>query len=922
MFTGFDEFSVMVQTNGLDIIFVTETWLTEGVGSEVVTIPEYNFFRKDRLVGRGGGVAAYVKSNLQCSEITFDFMVSVELEYLFLKINIHSKKFAIGAFYRPPNTNINNYINDIDNILSTITPTVDEIICLGDFNVNFFNLPNPIDTCLQTYSLTQILDEPTRISAHSSTLIDPIFISNTDLVNQCGTLCTDNISDHKLVFCDLKINTNKIKPKLVTFRCFRNFNYDNFSNDLASLPWHEIIYENNIDKKVDLFNSFLLEIFNRHAPLKTVRVTKPKAPWLTPNLKLLMKERDRAKQKHKQTKSNEDFNRYKELRNYTLSIVRNEKKCYLNSICAENNLRKTWSTLKNLNVHKNNFTNIPDELSDPNSINAYFSSFVQNVSHKCDDKINFYNNNFIAENYSFGFVLTSVEEVNSILNTLKSNAYGTDNISIAMLKYCSPFIDKFIVHIINCCIEKNYFPSAWKTAIGKPLPKNCNPKSFSDLRIISILPVMSKIFERILYRQIYEYFAEKKLLPDSQCGFRKGFGTSTALVSVMDDLFTAYDQGLVSVLVLLDFSKAFDTINHKLLCAKFKYFGFNDASVLLISSYLSDRFQKTFHNNTFSSNLNILSGVPQGSILGPLFFIIYTSDILNSVINCKVQAYADDTQLYVNFNLNDAQQACVIINEELQKIKILSEEHNLHLNSTKSNVMLFGSKHKLDEVKNSLNINIEGIPLPIVKAAKNLGVVIDCDFRFREHVKKLMQKAYSSLKLLYSNRHILNFDLKKMLCEALVLSHFNYCDFIYGPCLDLNDRNRIQKVQNSCLRLIFGLRKFERISHKLCEVNWLNMNNRRKLHLGNFVHNLLNSSFSCLSLKNKFVLRSSLHPINIRYGNKFNIPRHHSAMFKRCFIYNAIQLYNSLSDEFKIFNVNKFKYKYRTLLLSEQQHGS
>ena len=195
------------------------------------------------------GVAAYVKSNYQCSEITFDFLVSVELEYIFLKINVNSKKFAMGVFYRPPNTNINNYINDIDNILSTITPTVDEIICLGDFNVNFFNLPNPVDTCLQTYNLTQILDEPTRISGRSSTLIDPIYISNTEIVTQCGTICTDNISDHKLVFCDLKINTYKMKPKLVTFRCFNNFNFDNFSNDLVSMPWYDIIYERILIKK-------------------------------------------------------------------------------------------------------------------------------------------------------------------------------------------------------------------------------------------------------------------------------------------------------------------------------------------------------------------------------------------------------------------------------------------------------------------------------------------------------------------------------------------------------------------------------------------------------------------------------------------------------------------------------------------------
>ena len=157
---------------------------------------------------------------------------------------------------------------------------------------------------------------------------------------------------------------------------------------------------------------------------------------------------------------------------------------------------------------------------------------MQNVSDSGNEKIDFYNNNIFRENINFTFNLTNVQNINNIIHSIKTTSCGTDDISINMIKYCSPFIDIYILHIINSCIELHYFPDAWKVAIGKPLAKNNNPKTFSDLRIISILPVLSKILERILHDQIYSYFTENNLLPDNQCGFRKNFKTATALTTV------------------------------------------------------------------------------------------------------------------------------------------------------------------------------------------------------------------------------------------------------------------------------------------------------------------------------------------------------------------------------------------------------
>ena len=485
-----------------------------------------------------------------------------------------------------------------------------------------------------------------------------------------------------------------------------------------------------------------------------------------------------------------------------------------------------------------------------------------------------------------------------------------------MLKYCSPFIDIYITHIINFCIEKKCFPELWKEAIGLPIPKTSNPIEYSDLRIISILPCISKILEKILFKQIYEFVSINNIVPVCQSGFRQNFSTSNSLVQVIDDIITAADKKLISVLVLLDFSKAFDTINHHLLISKLKFYGFSNDALHFIESYLSNRKIKIKSNNSYSDFVDISSGVAQGSSLGPLFFIIYTAHILNSATNCNIQAYADDTQLYYSFSLNEFNRAQTLINDELNVIFNKSQQHNLKLNSTKSKVMIFTSRNYYNQIKNNININIDGKAIPVISTARNLGLIIDDDLRFKTHVNKLLHRSYTALKTLYSNRFVLNFNLRKSLSESLVLSLFNYCDFLYGPCLDNTYKNRIQKVQNSCVRFIYGLKKFDHISQNIKELKWLNMVNRRILHLNVFVHKMLIHKSG--NIVDKLTQRSDIHSVNVRQKNKLTMPHHSTALFQRSFNYNAVFYYNKVPTDLKMLNVLALKNRLKAYLLDQQ----
>lgn len=243
-------------------------------------------------------------------------------------------------------------------------------------------------------------------------------------------------------------------------------------------------------------------------------------------------------------------------------------------------------------------------------------------------------------------------------------------------------------------------------------------------------------------------------------------------------------------------------------------------------------------------------------------------------------------------------------------------EHNLKLNASKSYALFFGAKKKITIAKQQISLEINNIPLNVVDSTRNLGIILDTELRFREHVKILIQKAYINLKLLYSSKHLLNKTLKRNLCDSLVLSHFNYCDFIYGPCLDLESRNRIQKIQNSCCRLACNLRKYDHVSNKIKELGWLKMEKRRILHLANFTHRLITGNHPS-PLRAKFQLRHQNRlRDNLRNDSVFSIPRYSTSFFRRGYVYNAIMLYNSLPENFKNLSFKKFKIEFKKYQLS------
>lgn len=920
VFTGFAEFTNIIQNNDFDVVGVTETWLTNKTSSDVVSVPGYNFYRKDRGRGRGGGVGFYIKKSLKCENLSFDNLILPDgYEHYWMRIKInHKLSMSVGVIYRVGN-NVLECVNILDSLLPEILPMDEYILVLGDLNINMINIHNPVNKLFDSYDFYQVIDEPTRLSGATATLLDPIFINDKNVVSQSGTKDSNGVSDHLLTFCKINISCIKKFEKFLTRRDFKNFEERDFLFDLQSIVrWDDLYYVHDIDSKVEYLTKNIKSLFDKHAPLRSIRVTKPHAPWLTYGIRSLMRERDHARLKFKKENTAESLVNYKMLRNLTKTSIRREKLAYLEYLEKQKDQRKVWNTLKDLNVYMptNTISEIPAELSNVEEINEYFCSVFQKTNN-CDSKIIHYNNSRRKEGIHFSLKLVDPSDICKYINSIKSNAAGIDGITLQMVKQSLHVIILHITHIVNSCLEHGHFPNPWKQSLVSPLPKKHDPVNFSDLRPVSLLPVVSKILERVVHVQVTEYFDKNGLFPVHQSGFRANHSTTTALLNITDNIVKIRDKNMAAILILLDYSKAFDVIDHELMCAKLTFYGFDEAAVLFFRSYLSGRGQVVGLGGNTSQSKQIISGVPQGSILGPLLYVIYTSDMFSTVSNSHLQSYADDTQLLFQFDPDYPDTASELLNLELGNILKYSMEHNLKINSSKTTMLLFCPENKRNTLMNRLIIQIDNNRLTFANCGRNLGLYMDIHLNFDQHLKSMLKRSYVKMKLLYANRHLLNYKTRKKLCESLIMSIYSYCFIVYYPFLHVANKKRIQYVQNTCCRFVCGLRKYDHVSANIKKLGWLKCDNQYKYNFTLFSKKL-NMHKQPIYLFEKLVYREAIHNRALRDRNYLTMPQHRTSFFQKSFIYNCVFLYNRMPKKFKDCDFRNLKFGYKIYLLDSQ----
>lgn len=903
--------------NDIHILGLSESKLNTNHSSTFFTIQNYQLFRKDRITTpdrpeQGGGIIIYVKDAIRC-ERRCD-LESENVECLWLEIfPPNSKSFLVGNIYRHPNETV--HWNELFEVhFDKVLGCEKEIYLLGDFNRDLLqkNVKNSWMEYMQSFGLEQVVQSPTRVTSHSETLIDHIYCNT-----QTNILSVDvpilGLSDHFPVIVTRKVNPSPIPRKShfsISYRSFKNFNETEFINDLKSAPWDIIKLFDDTNDIVDSWSSIFLDIIDKHLPLKQHRVKHKQQPkWLTGEIIDAIKTRDRYK-------SINDDNQYKSWRNKVCSMIKQSKKNQFSEILTENanNPASIWKLFKelgaskrkdNCNVHS---LKVNDMLIDsPVDIADQFNKFFVTVASKIKEPImtsNFdqleqYCNEKIPENYYFSIPNISHDKVEKYIKNIDiTKATGLDNIGPRLLKLAAPFISYSLMYICNHSILSSNFPDKWKEGKVKPLYKNGSRDDTNNYRPISILPVISKLLEKHVHDSLMSFLTAHKLLHSTQSGFRPNHSCETALLHMINRFHEAINSNQVVGMVMVDFRKAFDLVDHTLLLKKLRHYKLSDATVQWFSSYLLNRKQRVVINNTESTSENIVCGVPQGSILGPLLFLMFINDLPLFTNNVSTDLYADDTTLFDTGKSQDTIEQSLQL--ALQNLSVWCKLNGMLLNTSKTKVMLITTLQKrLNLHDGILHLKYDDNFLNSVENEKVLGVHIDNNLTWSVHIGHIAKKLASNLWLLSKLKDYLSIEHRVQFYKTYIQPHIDYCSTIWGGTSQYN-LNRIYRLQKRSIKIILNY-EYDDIGSSMDNLKILSIYERIFLRKAKFMFKIsksltpqyINQMFSLRAMNETIESLRSTSIIN------FSTPRPQKELFKQSLMYSGPIIWNNLPNWLK-----------------------
>ena len=685
-----------------NVIGITETKITKS--NEPLCnfqIPGYNFEQVPTpLVS--GGVGLFIDDTLSyivLEKTSTEAFQALWVEFSFLK----QKNIICGIIYRQHNSPdlFLNYINDT---LERLNSTGKRICLLGDFNMCLLktstsHYSHDFLTTLQSNYLIPTIDKPTRVHRTTATLIDNIFVNNPEQVLMSGNIITD-VSDHFSQFCILSSAKEKSNiKKTIRKRDFSHFSSESFNSDLSAVDWENILLtkSNNID---DLFSTFFKRvnnIVNKHAPIKNLSKRKIKQlakPWITKGLKTSIKVKNKLYVMG-------DPTQYTYYRNRITTLTRlSKQKYYANYFLANiNNMKKTWQVINKLLTNRKRKSHTITALKDPrdnnlvthnpsripNILNEHFATIGNKLTMKLSPRSNYMD--YLAKSKSpdssFLFQPVSPNDVKfQILSLSNNKSHGLYSCPAQLLKCASNIFSPILAEIFNTSISLGAYPSKLKLSKITAIFKSDDETDALNYRPISLLSNFNKIFEKIMYNRMVRFIEEHSILYPSQYGFRKGHSTHHAIIDILEAIQSNMDRRLITCGIFIDLKKAFDTVNHKILLDKLNHYGFRGIINDWFRSYLTDRTQTTLTGSHISEKCVCTCGVPQGSVLGPLLFLLYVNDIHNCSSKLKFFLFADDTNItFADKNLKTLE---VTVNNEIGKLNNWLTSNKLTLNTKKN----------------------------------------------------------------------------------------------------------------------------------------------------------------------------------------------------------------------------------------------
>ena len=903
----------LLQTS-FSVIGVSESWLKD-IQDPLIQIPNYTLEGSCRLNKRGGGVVLYIKQDLEY-KIRNDLCINdSETESFFIEvINSHKSNVIIGIVYKPPCVSGNNFTDHIDEIFSRLNAENKNCYIMGDYNINLLQCDTDITVqhfmnILDSQSFYPTINKPTRITTDSATLIDNI-LTNDYLNHTAGVLVAD-ISDHLPVFLIIdnfreSVQAN-IKPKR---RVFDKSSIENFIHDLNEIDWDCIMLLNDVHCIYSNFLAQVEQLYDRHFPVQEFkyRYDKSKSPWMSEGIYNSIRRKNHLYKKFLKNRTSQNKSNYTMYKNKLTCIIKLSKKNYLSKKFNQekNNIKGTWKVINSLlNTRKNKvnptyFCAESSKITGNKEIADAFNKYFVNIGSKLTSELPLCNtpiDTFLSERCSNSFFLTPItqEEIVDTLNKLPAGkAPGFDELSSFVIKQAKYSLAKPLADIFNKALTAGVFPDGLKMAQVIPVYKKGSKHDIENYRPISVLSTFSKLFEKLICTRLTSFICKHNILSESQFGFRRNRSTDLATSYVVNKLCNDIDHNHFSIGVFLDLSKAFDTVNHAILIRKLEYYGIRGVALDLFKSYLRDRCQYVLYNSVKSMERYITCGVPQGSVLGPLLFILYINDICNTSSNITFCLFADDTSLiYTDKNVDLAIQN---LNIELRKISTWLLANKLCINVLKSKYIIFcASQYSYTQ---SVPLILNDGTLDQVKDTTFLGVHIDENLTWKKHIDHIIAKISKNIGIMNRLKYFLPSNILLTLYNSFVLPYLNYSILAWGS--PTPKCNRLLTLQKRAVRIIFKTGFCEHTGPLFANLKLLKFADLYYFNLGLFMYKYM-SRLLPACFNSFFTLTSNVHSYTTRSTTRKHLYVNYTrtSLSKSGVVERGTLFWNSLDDSFR-----------------------
>ena len=753
---------------------------------------------------------------------------------------------------------------------------------------------------LTSFDLQQHITFPTHDKGHLLDLL--ITRSSSNIVSSicpCETYLSDHIALSAMVSFPHK---NPSSYQTVTFRPWSKLDMTEFKRAIFC----STLYTNPAETASEVasqFNSVLLDILDKFIPCKSKKVVdRPPQPWFNSEIAEAKRRRSQLERWWKSSRLPSDRQKFREQCKSVRKLISLAKSTYLTNVVMQNssNPRLLWKSLNAL-LHREKSTVTPSSTPLSSLPDLFCQFFLNKIS-----AIRLKFQNVSLAGFSLpqcppspfhSFKPTTLAEVRQIIFSSPSCQCTLDVLPNRILKECFDVLGPIITGLINLSLSEGCFPSSFAHALVHPLLKkpSLSADDLSNYRPISNLNFLSKVLERIVAKQMHAHLSSNAYYLPFQSAYRKYHSTETTLLAVQDFIIQSMDAGKVTALILLDLSAAFDTVDHSILLHRLQnWFGISDIALRWFTSYLHPRTQSVIINETLSTPIDLLCGVPQGSVLGPLLFTLYTTPLGSLLAEHQVtyHLYADDTQILISFDSSSSDSSLDTLSCAFSNVQSWMESNKLLLNPSKTEFLLLGTSAQLKKFESINSVTLGDSIIQRNSCARNLGVIFDSSLSFTNHVNSVCKSVHYHIRDLYRIRHLLPKPVLIQLANALVSSRLDYCNsLLFG--IKKSNLQKLQRVQNSLARVVSKTPKFQHISPVRKALHWLPVEQRIKYKICLLVYKTITYNQPSYLLT-KLVTRPKNHSTRYSTGPSFIVPYARTTFGTHCFSVFGPKLWNSL----------------------------